>query len=306
MALTWDVLKLENDKTTTAVIELLKADPAFIKFAQAEGDGISKRDEEDGSALEAGINMAKAKGVLPSDMVPTPYQEIDVLGKTGTEVAQEIISKVGEAATKGCVIVLVGLSGTGKGTTVAQMMQMLPNSTAWSNGNCFRGLTLLAVKFCESQGKDFDPEVLTAENLKSWSEMLTFGKFGDKYDIKISGNGVDATVSAIANTDLKAPSIGKNIPTVAKQTQGEVVKFAANAVTQMGAEGSVVLLEGREQTLDFIPSPYRFRLVLSQPELIGQRRAAQRLASGALKQLSEGASADDITKALSEQLAQLA
>ncbi|CAE7229750.1 unnamed protein product, partial [Symbiodinium pilosum] len=58
-----------------------------------------------------------------------------------------------------------------------------------------------------------------------------------------------------------------------------VVAFAQQALHQAAAAGRVVLLEGREETLDFIPSEYRFRLVL--PEscnlLRGQRRAAQRI-----------------------------
>merc|ERR1719160_1464701 len=99
--------------------------------------------------------------------------------------------------------------------------------------------------------------------------MLSFGKFNGAYDIRITGNGVDACVSELAKTALMEPSVVKHLPVVAKQTQGEVVKFAAEAVTKMGSEGMVVLLEGREQTLDFIPSPYRFRLVLSEQKLIG-------------------------------------
>lgn len=41
------------------------------------------------------------------------------IGKTPDQVAQIIIDDVGEAAKSGVVIVLVGLSGTGKGTTVS-------------------------------------------------------------------------------------------------------------------------------------------------------------------------------------------
>ena len=44
----------------------------------------------------------------------------------------------------------------------------------------------------------------------------------------------------------------------------------------------VVLLEGREQTVNYVRSPYRFELVLSHPELIGQRRAAQRIMAMAM------------------------
>ena len=57
--------------------------------------------------------------------------------------------------------VLQGLSGTGKGTTVAKLQQMLPRCTAWSNGNVFRALTLLAVTRCEQLGVPFGPEALT-------------------------------------------------------------------------------------------------------------------------------------------------
>ena len=42
----------------------------------------------------------------------------DRLGKTPEEVAQVIIDDVGDAKSSGSVVVLVGLSGTGKGTTV--------------------------------------------------------------------------------------------------------------------------------------------------------------------------------------------
>lgn len=40
------------------------------------------------------------------------------MGKTPDEVAQVIIEDVGDASKTGAVVVLVGLSGTGKGTTV--------------------------------------------------------------------------------------------------------------------------------------------------------------------------------------------
>jgi hypothetical protein len=57
-----------------------------------------------------------------------------------------------------------------------------------------------------------------------------------------------------------------------------VIVFAAQAVEMMTAESNlVVLLEGRAATVNYVRSPYRFELVLSDTTLIGQRRAAQRL-----------------------------
>jgi hypothetical protein len=94
----------------------------------------------------------------------------------------------------------------------------------------------------------------------------------------------------------KVPKVSKNIPTVAKVTQGEVINFAAAAITQMKAAGQSVLLEGREATVNFVPTPHRFTLTISDTKLLGQRRAAQRLMAAAYQQLSSVAAdggADD-------------
>merc|ERR1719330_747500 len=127
--------------------------------------------------------------------------------------------------------------------------------------------------------------------------MLEFGNFGGKFDIRVNGLGLDARVSEVANTLLKDPKVAKNIPAIAKETQGEVVKFAGDAVQKMGEAGTVVLLEGRQQTLDFIPSEYRFCLTMADPTVIGARRAAQRIAADALGKLTDGDDVEEIVKA---------
>lgn len=300
--ITMDVLKAQDDKTSTAVIECLKAEPAFADLSKKEMDSIIQRDEEDGEKLQAGVQQAMDKGVLPKDLEPPKYEQIDVLGKTADQVADEIIAKLPKG--EGCVMILVGLSGTGKGTTVDKIKAKVANSSTWSNGNCFRSLTLLAATHCEQAGKEgFDPACLTPENLAAWAGMLEFGKFGEKFDIRVNGLGLDVKVSEVANTLLKEPKVAKNIPTVAEKTQGEVVKFAADAVQKMGASGTVVLLEGREQTLNFIPSPYRFCLMMSDTTVIGQRRAAQRIAAQTVGQVKEG---DDLVAALKKTLSEIA
>jgi hypothetical protein len=54
------------------------------------------------------------------------------------------------------------------------------------------------------------------------------------------------------------------------------------------ASGLVVLLEGRAQTVNYVRSPHRFELILSDDRLIGQRRAAQRLMAAALQDVAGG------------------
>lgn len=175
----------------------------------------------------------------------------------------------------------------------------------WSNGNAFRSVTLLAVTWCEQQDdcNGFDPaRALTKENLTSFMQMLEFGKFNGKFDTKITGLGLDLLVSEVQNTALKDPKVSKNIPTVAEVTQGEVVLFASDAIQKMGKDGIFVLLEGREQTVNYVRTPLRFTLTLSDISLIGKRRAAQRLAAGALGAVTVDASEVNIAKVLDGQL----
>lgn len=105
-------------------------------------------------------------------------------------------------------------------------------------------------------------------------------------------------VSQVQNTELKGPKVSKNIPTVAQFTQGEVILFAAEAVDLMGRDGLVVLLEGREQTVNYVRTPHRFTLVLSDDSLIGKRRAAQRIMAATLKTLPEDSPDADVEAAL--------
>lgn len=71
----------------------------------------------------------------------------------------------------------------------------------------------------------------------------------------------------------------------------------------MGEDGIFVLLEGREQTVNYVRTPLRFTLTLSDMSLIGKRRAAQRLAAGALGMVGPEAGEEEIIKALETQLA---
>lgn len=189
-----------------------------------------------------------------------------------------------------------------QGTTVSILERKLEESgqkvVSWSNGNIFRSVTLLAATWCELQGlAEFDPDkALSKDNLQDFMTMLEFGKFdGEKFDTRIQGLGLELYVSQVQNTTLKEPKVGKNIPTVAEFTQGEVVLFAASALQMLSSDGWVVLLEGREQTVNYVPTPHRFTLTLSDGTLIGKRRAAQRLMGAAIKALEGQGDSDNAT-----------
>lgn len=81
--------------------------------------------------------------------------------------------------------------------------------------------------------------------------------------------------------------------------------FAANAVETMGKDGLFVLLEGREQTVNYVRTPFRFILELSDPSLIGKRRAAQRLMADVLEKVPEQATDEEILNVLDTRLAEM-
>ncbi|KAL3897114.1 MAG: hypothetical protein SGPRY_013120 [Prymnesium sp.] len=313
------LIERNDDTSSDAIISAFDSDPLFSSLARKEKKEILQRDAEDDEKLAEGIALAVAKKVLPANPPSQKVKTIDVLGKSADAVAAEIIGAVGEAAERGCVVVVQGLSGTGKGTTVAKLQGLLPRAVCWSNGNVFRALTLLALSYCEKHGLPFCTEALTPGLLSELMRCIKYDKFKGKFDIRICGHGFDVLVSEVsgcetgigsppvrhvcpcvsrvhlcvtcplgitcppvchlgtrllrsrmkstlplasyasvgaqvANTLLKEPRIGANIPTVAKMTQGEVITFAAAAVEAMHADGMNVLIEGRAQASASAPS----------------------------------------------------
>lgn len=308
MSISREIIQGQDAEASAAIIAFLKDSADFEKLSQFEGNLISQRDEEDGTKLAAGIQISIDRGSLPRGHIAEPYKVIDVLGKTPPEVAQVIVDDVAESATTGAVIVLCGLSGTGKGTTAALLSKLLPKCTTWSNGNVFRSITLLAATWCEQNGfENFDEAAaLTDGNIARYMAMLSFEKRDGCWDVIIRGLGLDTSVGEIQNTILKSPKVAKNIPTVARLTQGEVIAFASNALSLMRADGNNILLEGREQTVDYIPTPFRYTLTLSDPSLVGKRRAAQRLGAAVFSSPSMSDPSVSVVSILQSELIKMA
>jgi hypothetical protein len=251
--ISYELLQLQNAATSNAVIQFFHNDPAFERLSTYEGHLTQQRDAEDDAKLLLGIQYAQEKGVLDPHFAPEPYIAIDVLNRTPDHVADTILQHVQETQNQsdahgrsGYVIVLVGLSGTGKGTTVSQLVEKLQAAghgvVTWSNGNLFRSVTLLVATWCEQNGGAAIEDALTKENLESFMDMLSFGRHPEtqQYDTRIVGLGYDTWISAIQNTELKQPKVSKNIPTVAQVTQ---VRGSFYLVLFAGSDVSLPCLE---------------------------------------------------------------
>lgn len=113
--LSYALLQQQSADTSNALMNHWLDSTDFQKLAEYEGNMTVARDNEDAKKLQIGIDYAKQKGVIDPNFVPDPYVKIDVLGKTPAQVADEIIATVQkEQSQGGSVIVLCGLSGTGK------------------------------------------------------------------------------------------------------------------------------------------------------------------------------------------------
>lgn len=296
--LSYELLKKDDAETNDLVQEFFKGDAMFQRLARQRCEAIQGRDAEDGAKLQKGIDFGIEKGVLPAHIAVEPVRDIQVNDRAMRERVDEIVAALGDAVVKGCVVVVQGLTGTSKGSTVKELVKRLPNAVAWSNGNLFRSLTLLAVTYTEQQGRPLE-DALVPDVLQSFMGMLSFGKFGDDFDVEIQGLGLSLRVGEIQNTILKEPRVEKCIPTVAKATQGEVIVFVQGVLDQLTAAGKNVIVEGREQTLNYIRSPHRFNLVLEHRRVgcrqrpadglwNGLRSAAQLVAAEAVRALEQG------------------
>jgi cytidylate kinase len=283
----------------SAIIETYEGDLNFDMLGKHSLQELYDRDAEDAEKLQKGIQLAIDKGVLPAKIDVEETITFFADGLKPEEVTEEVIKALGDAPSKGCVMTLQGLSGTGKGTTVDMLKAKLPKAQTWSNGNIFRSLTLLAKTYAEQKQCKLE-ETLTPELLKEFLGYLTFDKFGDSFDTKIEGLGLNYMVSEVQNTVLK--TVSKDIPTVAEKTQGEVITFIQDALQKMTAAGVNVLLEGRVQTLNYIRTPHRFELSLKDMSVVGKRQAALIMGESARKTLGSVTDVVAIKSALDKEL----
>eukprot|EP00924_Labyrinthula_sp_SR-Ha-C_P013083 maker-scaffold_12-snap-gene-9.0-mRNA-1 protein AED:0.01 eAED:0.01 QI:73/1/1/1/1/1/2/143/324 len=279
-----DILRKQNSETSNYIISNFEDNSKFLDLSQKQTQLILRRDEEDGVELQKGVDIGINRGSLSPLTKKPAYHKVNVLGKSPAEVCQEILAEVSEDVNSGSVIVVVGNSGTGKGTTVAELSSLLPNCRTWSNGNIFRCFTLLSNKHCARNGFEVLSEHVE-KIIPMFKESMLFDP--EKQDIRVLNAELDLDfyVEDVKNTLLKTKDIGLNIPLVAGLTQGEAVSFAKDAISLLKAKGNNILLEGRQQTVDFIESENRFELILSDPTMIGKRRIAQVISAKALNKL---------------------
>ncbi len=286
---TVELLHRHDDATSNFIIEYLKNDDGFIELAKKETARILKRDQDDLEKLEKGIQYSIKRGILRSDISIPSAKKVFVENKNSDEVADEILSQVaGNADVGGVLVAIDGLSGTGKGTTVKKLLKKMPNSLPWSNGDVFRSLTYFVVNYLNSHKINFSEKELAPDLMKEAVGKIAFEENKNGFDLFVIGDNKKERVADIRDTRLKEPRVAERIPMISCLTQGEVINFTNDAVSKLKNHGKNIIIEGRRVTLRYLDTQNRFELSISDKNVLGQRRAAQRISAMAMDLLNLG------------------
>ena len=327
LSISYDLLSQQGVSTNEAINRFFSNSTLFEDYSATQSRLVTARDEADTANLQEGIDYSVEQGVLDEISEPVPYTKIDVLSLVPADTASIILlaSNLDDSTVptdEGSSIIVIGKSGTGKGATLSELEKMLiqlgqdeDKIINWSAGNVFRSYTLLAVTWWEQQQEDgnipldcdFNAGVaITPSNMELFTSMLQFGLFNNEYDTRIRGLGFDTYVSEIKFTELASNKVTSVISSVANLIQGEAILFIKDALEILKEDAFVVLLDGREPSMNYVPTPNRFELILSDPNVIGNRRAAQLVGAAALESVNEDASDEEVAAALNEALETLA
>lgn len=272
---------LSNSYYTNHIISRLKHDNRFKQLSRYELESIQCRDKEDADKIKSGIEYSINKNYIsPIGKLPQ-YCPIIADNKTTEEICSDIQKQLKKTNGKKEPLILVGLSGTGKGTTAKALHQHIKQSLLWSNGNIFRIIYWQCLDRGITKNK-YQQGKITDEDIDA-----TILKILDKVSVQIVNEKIDIIctthdgknyhIHEIENSILKDPSVESMVEFLAGKTQGHVINFARKSVDTLSKK-SMMILEGRKETLNFIPSNNRFELVIRDQSVLGMRRAAQKIA----------------------------
>lgn len=294
------LIKKNNDNATTYIVQYFQDDSSFLQLSNVEACKLKKRDENDGVSLKKGINIGIKKGLLPSVKVKSKAIPIFIDNKTSVMVAQDIISHLHlDKQSGGQLITIQGLSGVGKGTTAKRLMEAIPNTVIWSNGNGFRILTLLTNAYAKRKGIPLKKVVQSKGFISALFDSITVEYTKKGYEICLDEYGVKSFVSDIVNTRLQDKEITGNVPVVARRAQGEMICFTNRCVENLRNHNLNIVIEGRKETLQYLLTENRFELQIINQKELGKRRAAQRILAEAKRLVAHGygqASEDEILR----------
>jgi len=207
---------------------------------------------DNGDMWQRAVNVAVDKKLLPATVEVETVKRVEVAGRSGDAVAQEIIAALGDAPSAGCVVALQGPASTEKTAVVAALQRELPKAETWPMSTFFRAMTFLLLTVSEQTGSSLRDVLQRPEMLAAGIEMIDEMREGRS----IGAMAADAERMMGMSSD--GSKLVDNVPLAVEYGLGEVIAFVTAALAKL--DGVNVLIDGREETLKFIRTPYRFEL----------------------------------------------
>ena len=203
---------------------------------------IKSRDKRDAQIDKANRVSLKTTGL--KEQKPKKSIEVNTGKLIGVSNVVKFIKE--KLSDKDKIISITGMSGTGKSTTAERLKKEL-GAVKFSMGEIFRYLTYLKIKNTKSE-IDFK-EIIKNMHYKMETDGLNL----------FDGN---LNITKSLKKELRLAEIDIGVPKTASITQELVLSFMAKEISQLTKQTSKrIIMEGREFTLDFIPSDLRINLV---------------------------------------------
>ncbi len=264
--------RLEPAVRSEWVISRLRRNSDFEDLCLEVESELLARDQADEVLLATGVEYAMQNGELPAKPAEISWTQLSIDGKNPDEVAREVDALAHRYTKEVRVIAISGMSGVGKGTTVAALTRLDPWYTSWSNGDVFRFIAWLVQKSGENAG---ETSVLEAAVRRIGQHLQVRPGVGVMH-------AVDGVARAeVADSELRGAEISAVVPLVARFAQGIVIRLLQSALASAPL-GSIILIEGRRTTLQFAKPDLGVELVCTDRSVLSIRRAGQRIADAIL------------------------
>jgi len=209
------------------------------------------RDRQDAVVADRVRHDLITDGLVPQK--PERVLTIDTGIVVGVEAVVEVIVQELKTLPAHCLIAIEGVSGVGKSSTTKHLQERI-EAISFSLGEVFRYLA-----YVQLHGEESMAQVLA---------RLSYLPSRKGLELHDGGLNISQTLAS----ELRTPEIERLVPQATAHAQSGVVRFVAESLTKMrGNLKRPVILEGRNYTLDFLPSDLRI-ILTADPVVRAERR----------------------------------
>jgi len=150
------------------------------------------------------------------------------------------------------VVAVAGPPSEAKKAVLFELQRQIGKVQLWRFETLFRAVIFLLMTYAEQTGGELRDVLSRPEMLAAGIEMVE--EMADGKSIGQMVGDADSMMSMSQNFQ----QVVESTPLASEFAQGEVINFVQKELSKMSQSGTVVLLDGYEETLQYIDTPHRF------------------------------------------------